>query len=71
MKKIHTRVKRKKGYGTHLSHRAKILGKRRKSRPKIFKTEEAVKKYAEMQDIKKYELKKVKKGKKFQIVFKD
>ena len=71
MKKIHTRIKRRRGYGTHLSHRARILGKKRKSRPKTFKTEESAKKYAEMQGIKDYELKKVKKGKKFQIVSKD
>lgn len=68
VKKIHTRMKRKLGYGTHLPHRARIKGIPRKKGPKTFKTEEAAKKYAEENKIKKYELKKVKKNKKFQIV---
>ena len=40
----------------------------RSKRAKTFKTEEAAKKYAEEQGIKNFELKKVKKDKKFQIV---
>jgi hypothetical protein len=68
VKKIHTRAKRKLGYGTHLPHRARIKGIPRKKGPKTFKTEESAKKYAEENKIKKYELKKVKKDKKFQIV---
>ncbi len=68
MKKIHTRAKRKRGHGTHLPHRSKILGIPRKKGPKTFKTEEAAKKHAEDNNIKKYELKKVKKNKRFQIV---
>ena len=68
VKKIHTREKGKRGFGTHLPHRAKIKGIPRKKGPKTFKTEEAAKKYADDNKIKKYELKKVKKDKKFQIV---
>ena len=68
VKKIHTRAKRKMGFGTHLPHRARIKGIPRKKGPKTFKTEEADKKYADDNKIKKYELKKVKRDKKFQIV---
>jgi len=68
MVKIHTRAKRKLGVGTHIPHKALATGKPRKKGPKTFKTEEAAKKYAEEQGIKNFELKRVKKNKKFQIV---
>lgn len=45
-----------------------ITGKPRKKGPKTFKTEENAKKYAEENGIKNFELKKVKKDKKFQII---
>jgi hypothetical protein len=70
VKKIHTRAKKKHGLGTHLPHRAKLKNIPRKVGPKTFKTEESAKKYAEENKIKNYELKKVKKDKKFQIVSK-
>jgi hypothetical protein len=68
MRKIHTRAKKKLGLGTHLSHRSRILNKSKKKGPKTFKTEEVAKKYAEDNNIKNFELKKVKKNKKFQII---
>jgi len=54
--------------GTHKTHKAMITGKPRKKGPKTFKTEENAKKYAEENGIKNFELKKVKKDKKFQII---
>ena len=68
VKKIHTRAKRKLGFGTHLPHRAKLKNIPRKKGPKTFKTEESAKKHAQENKIKDYELKKVKKDKKFQII---
>ena len=59
MAKIHTRVRRLNNVTI-----AKTTG----NGPKTFKTEAAAKKYAEEQGIKTYELKKVKKGKKIQVV---
>ncbi len=68
MKKIHTRAKKKLRLGTHLQHRALLKGIQKKKGPKTFKTKEAAKKYAEEKGIKNFELKSVKKKKKFQIV---
>ena len=68
VKKNHTRAKRKTGLGTHKPHRARLRNMPRKVGPKTFKTEESANKYAEEKGIKKFELKKVKKNKKFQIV---
>ena len=66
MKKLHTRQKRKLGIASTKS--GKELTKKRKKRPKTFKTEEAAHKWAETHGFVKgkYELIKVKKGKKFQ-----
>ena len=60
MPKTHTRVRRKKNL---------TIPKTAGNRPKTFKTEEGAKKYAEQLGLKVYELLKVKKGKKFQLVF--
>ena len=68
VKKIHTREKRKTCLGTHKPHRARIKNIVRKVGPKTFKTEETANKYAEEKGIKNFELKKVKKNKKFQII---
>ena len=68
MKKIHTRAKKKLRLGTHTQHRARLNGAKRKKGPKTFKSEDSAKKYAEENGIKKFELKSVKKNKKFQIV---
>ena len=68
MKKIHTRAKKKLAVGTHKPHRAKIFDWPRSKGPKTFKTEESAKNFAEKNEIKNFELKKVKKNKKFQIV---
>jgi len=68
MKKIHTREKKKLGLGRHLPHRARIKNKPKKKGPKTFKSEESAKKYAEEKGVKNFELKKVKKNKKFQIM---
>ena len=67
MKKLHTRQKRKFDLASTKS--GKELIKKRKKRPKTFKTEAAAHKWAEAQGHKKgkYELIKVKKGKKFQV----
>ena len=59
MPKIHTRLRRKKNL---------TIPKTAGNRPKTFKTEAAAKKHAEQLGHKNYELLRVKKGKKFQIV---
>ena len=72
MKKIHTRVKRRYGLSTRKNHydffHPSVKGKR--IRAKTFKTEEVAHKWASAQGLKKegYYLKKVKKGKKFEVV---
>lgn len=71
MKKIHTRAKRKWGLSTHLSqYRFFHPGPDKKNRPKTFKTEEAANAWALKNGLRteQYNLKKVKRGKKFQIV---
>ncbi len=71
MARIHTRVKRRFGLSTHLSHYKFFhTGTKRKNRPKTFKIEEAANEWALKQGLKpeQYFLKKVKKNKKFQIV---
>ena len=70
VKKIHTRAKKKLGLGTHLPHRARLKNIIKKKGPKTFKTEESAKTYAAKEGIKDFELEKVKKDKKFQIVTK-
>ena len=65
MRKVHTRAKRKAGLSTH---RGTIPSARRKKRPKTFETEERANEWAKENKIEKFSLKKVKKGKKFQIV---
>jgi len=65
MKKIHTKAKRKAGLSTH---RGKIPTGRKKKGPKTFKTEATANEWAKENKIEKFSLKKVKKGKKFQIV---
>ena len=59
MPKIHTRVRRKKNL---------TISKTAGNRPKTFKTEMAAKKHAEQLGHKTYELLKVKKNKKFQVI---
>jgi hypothetical protein len=68
MVKIHTRAKRNLGLSTHRAYSKTISASHKKKGPKTFKTEEAANKYAEENGIKSFELKKVKKNKKFQIV---
>ena len=68
MTKIHTRAKKKLGLGTHKPHKARIFNWSRKVRPKTFVSEDAAKNYALNNNIKKYELKSVKKGKRFEII---
>ena len=70
MVKVHTREKRKRGLATHKSYK-KRTSIYKKNRPKTFKTEESATKYATEKGIKFFELKRVKKNKKFQIVEKN
>ena len=69
MTKVHTRAKRRMNLPTHKSARKSIGVK--KKRAKTFKTESDAQKYASENNIKSYDLKSVKKGKKFQIVKKE
>jgi hypothetical protein len=66
MVKMHTRAKRRLGISTH--KRGNKPGLFRKNGPKTFATEERAKEYAKEQGITKFELKSVKKDKRFQIV---
>jgi hypothetical protein len=68
MKKIHTRAKKKLRLGTHTQHKARLFGWGKKKGAKTFKTEESANNYAKENNITKFELKKVKKNKKFQIM---
>ena len=68
MKKIHTRAKKKLRLGTHTQHKARLFGWTKKKGPKTFKSEESANIYAKENNITKFELKSVKKNKKFQIV---
>ena len=65
MKKIHTKAKRKAGVA---SHKSKIPTGRNKTGQKTFNTEAAANNGAKENKIERFSLKKVKKGKKFQIV---
>ena len=67
MKKLHTRQKRKLDLTS--SKTGKELNKKRKKRPKSFRTENAAHAWAEKHKLRKdkYTLIKVKKGKKFQV----
>ncbi len=67
MVKLHTRQKRKLDLASSKSR--KHLNKKRKKRPKTFRTEAAAHKWAETHGLKKdkYTLIKAKKGKKFQV----
>lgn len=71
MVKIHTKQKRMARSPTHLKS-IKNDTRNRKKRPRTFKTEEAAKKWAEKNNIKKYELKNIrpeyKKDKKIKVV---
>ena len=69
MAKLHTRQKRYLNI-TSSKQSSKVLKKRKKKGPRTFKTEEAAKKYAADNGIKDFTLKKVKHGKRFQIVAK-
>jgi hypothetical protein len=66
MVKMHTRMKRRLGISTH--KRGNIHNLIKKKGAKTFPTEERAKEYAAEKGIKKFELKKVKKGLRFQIV---
>jgi len=71
MKKIHTRLKRKFGLSTGLSHYHFFHPcTNKKNRPKTFKTEESANAWVRKYGLKKeqYYLKKVKRNKKFQVV---
>ena len=70
MKKVHTKIKRKYGLGTHTNRYDFFHPKKKENRPKTFKTEEAAKAWAKDHGLKpeQYSLKKVKRNKKFQIV---
>jgi len=63
MKKIHTRVKRRAGIGTHVG--VKKLGKKSK-KPKAFKSEKKAQDYISKNKIKNFEVVKLKE-KKFKI----
>ncbi len=70
MTKIHTREKRKMASPTHLGS-ARPENRKRKTRPKTFKSEESATKWAEAQGIKKFELKNIRigtKDKKIRVV---
>ena len=66
MKKIHTREKRKLGLSHNKGHKKRI----KRNKPKTFKTEESVKKYADSKGIKSYKIVnlKISKGKKLKLV---
>lgn len=66
-KTIHTRAKRKLKLSTKFQHKAFVKGIERKVRPRTFATEEAANKWAAEKGITSYTLKKVKKGKRFEI----
>ncbi|MCD4759992.1 hypothetical protein K8R33_03820 [archaeon] len=66
MAKVHTRAKRRLKVGTHRGS-GKINGPKKKG-AKTFKTEKDAQKYASENGIVSYELKSVKKEKKFQII---
>jgi hypothetical protein len=66
MAKVHTRAKRKMNLPTHKGAR-KSIGIKKKG-AKTFKTESDAQKYSSENNIKSYDLKSVKKGKRFQIV---
>ena len=70
---MHTRVKHKFGLSTHLSHYYFLHPRFKKNRPKTFKEEEAAHTWALSHGLKpeQYYLKKVKRGKRFQIVMHD
>ncbi|MBT6995406.1 hypothetical protein HN865_03010 [Candidatus Woesearchaeota archaeon] len=68
MVKVHTRMKRRLGISTHKSGNVSTVAK--KKGPKTFPSEDSAKAYAAEQGIKDFELKKVKKGLRFQIISK-
>jgi len=70
MAKIHTRIKRRYGLSTSHGHHSYFHGIGKKNRPKTFNTEEAANAWALKQGFKpgQYDLKKVKRNKKFQVV---
>lgn len=70
MAKIHTRIKRRYGLSTSRGHYSYFHGIGKKHRPKTFNTEESANAWALKQGFKpeQYDLKKVKRNKKFQVV---
>ena len=71
MTKIHGNKKREYKLAAHKNHEKFFQGVVRARRPRTFNTEEAANKYAETHKIGAFELKKVKKNKRFQIVSKE
>lgn len=70
MAKIHARIKRRFGLSTSLSHHRFFHPGIKKNKPKTFKTEEAANSWALNRGLKEgqYYLKRVKRGKKLQVV---
>jgi len=70
MTKTHTRIKRRFGLSTSLSHYHFFHPSGVKARPKTFKTEESANAWALKNGLKesKFCLKRAKRGKKFQVV---
>jgi len=66
-KKVHTRAKKKLGLATHKSYKLN-RSKIKKPGPKTFPNEDSANKYASTKGIKNFDLKRVKKNKRFQIV---
>jgi|TARA_B100002003_G_C13876787_1_gene428315 hypothetical protein len=68
MPKIHGNKKREYKLAAHKNHEKTLRGVVRAKRVRTFGTEEAANKYAEANKVGTFELKKVKKNKRFQIV---
>lgn len=68
MKKIHTRIKRWNRLTTSKQHYSHFHPQEVPHRPKTYASEATARAAAEKKGIKKYELIKVKRGKRFQIV---
>ena len=70
MKKIHTRMKRRWRLSTHLSHYFFFHPKKPQHRPKTFRTEQTAIEWAKSHSVEGFDLKRVKRGLRFQIVMK-
>ncbi|MDA1196709.1 MAG: hypothetical protein O2779_01965 [Nanoarchaeota archaeon] len=68
MPKIHGNKKREYQLAAHKNHEKTLRGVVRAKRVRTFGTEEGANTYAEANNIKNFDLKKVKKNKRFQIV---